>query len=59
LLLFFYPFLHDDAHKQIDVDFLKSLLEQIRYCSQTLIIGCTNAREYDCLTTNTELYLTG
>ena len=29
------------------------------YCSQTLIVGCTNAREYDCLTTNTVLYLTG
>jgi hypothetical protein len=46
-------------HKQIDVDFLKSLLEQIRYCFQTLVIGCTNAQEYNRLTTNTLFYLTG
>jgi hypothetical protein len=45
-------------HKQINVDFLKSLFEQIRYCSQTLVIGCTNAWEYNCPTTNTVLYLT-
>jgi hypothetical protein len=33
------------------------VLEQISYCSQTLV-GCTNAREYDSATTNTILYLT-